>query len=268
MHRHAILSVWIFGVVLAGGAQAADVHGHHLQCSYNSDYDVQVQSGGIAFSRDEGHPAAVFMHDGQLRVDGRTVSVSTEDAARLRDYEQQVRELVPAMAAIARDGLDIGYSALTTVAATLADNGDERTRMLQSLHDRHVEALQQVDGSLGHGFWKAGAAEQLFGDNVQETVAELVGDLTHDVVKDALSGDPAKLAALQARTDALDTTLNKAVDAPAEKLSQRAQALCPTLSTLDQLQQQFEFRLADGGRLQLLSADMDSVNKASQYAKR
>jgi hypothetical protein len=40
------------------------------------------------------------------------------------------------------------------------------------------------------------------------------------------------------------------------------------LSQLDQLQQQFQFRLPDGERLKLLSSDMDSDNKASQYAQR
>lgn len=268
MHRHLMLSALILGLVAAGGAQAADRHEHHLQCAYGSDYDVQVLPRGIAFTRDNGHPAEVFMHDGVLRVDGHAVDLSQADAVRLRDYEQQVRELVPAMAAIARDGVDIGYSALTTVAATLADNGDERTRMLESLHDRHVEALQHIDRTLGQGLWKSGEADEIFGDNLQDTVADLVGDVSHDMVKDALSGDPTRLASLQARTEALETTIDKAVNAPAEKLGQRAEALCPQLAVLDQLQQQFQFRLPDGERLQLLSTDTDSFNKARQYAQR
>ncbi|GLQ48082.1 hypothetical protein GCM10007862_31330 [Dyella lipolytica] len=268
MLRHAIVTAIVLGLAAAGGAQAADSHTHHLQCNYNSDYDVQIKPDGIAFTRDHGHPGDVFIHDGQLRVDGRATPVSAEDAARLREYEQHVRELLPAMALIARDGVDIGYSALTTVVATLADNGDERTRMLQELRDRHTDALQQIDGSLGHGFWKAGDDGEAFGDNMQRTVADLVGNVTRDVVRDALSGDPNKLAALQARTDALDATIDKAVDAPANKLAQRAEALCPQFGELERLQQQFQFRLSDGGRLQLLTTDMDGSNKASQYAER
>ncbi len=209
MRRHAILSVLVLGLAAAGGVQASDHHTHHLQCSVDSDYDVQVKPDGIVFTREQGHPGDVFMHDGQLRVDGQTVAVSAEDAARLREYEHQVRVLVPAMADIARDGVDIGYSALTTVVATLADNGEERTKMLQKLHDKHVKALQQIDGSLGHGFWKAGDDGEAFGNNLQETVADMVGSITGDVLKDALSSDPSKLAALEARTSTLDTTIDK-----------------------------------------------------------
>jgi predicted trehalose synthase len=270
MRRHRISCAWIVGLMLAGsvGAHAADGHQHRLQCAYGSDYDVQVQPNGIAFMRSEGHPSKVFMHNGQLRMDGRDVAVSADDAVRLRAYEQQVRELVPAMADIARDGVDIGYAALSSVVATLADNSDDRTRMLQTLHDRRDEAMHEVDSTLGRGLWSAGDDGRLFGEDLGRTVANLVGSLAGDAVSDALSGDSSRMASLQARANALDTTLSKAVQEPAEKLGQRAEALCPRLSALDQLQQQFRFRLADGERLQLLSLDMDSSNKASQYAQR
>lgn len=268
MHRHVTGIALVAGLAVTGGAQASGAHFHHLQCSYNSDYNVQIKPDGIAFTREQGHPYDVFMHDGQLRVDGRDVSVSHEDAARLRQYEHRVRDLLPAMADIARDGVDLGYSAMTTVVATLAADGDERTRIMQKLHDRHDEALQQIDGTLGHGFWKAGDDGESFGANVEEAVADLVGSITRDVLKDALSNDPSKLAALEARTSALDTTIDKAVDVPASKLEQRADALCPRLGELDQLQQQFQFRLPNGERLKLLSTDTDSDNKASQYAER
>lgn len=267
-HRHMLSLFGLLALGVAGGAQAADSHAHHLSCSFSSDYDVQVQTDGIAFTRNEGQPKLVFMHDGQLRVDGRNLPVSTGDAARLRDYEQQVRDLVPAVAAVARDGVDVGYSALTTVVATLAENGDERAHLLQALRDRRNDAMHQIDSSLGDGRWKAGNDADLFGDELQNTVAELVGQVTGDLVKDALSGDPTRLAALKARTDALDTTLDKAIESPAEKLGESAEALCPAFSRLQHLQRQFQFRLANGDALQLISPDMERSDKAGQYAKR
>jgi hypothetical protein len=185
MYRHVIGIALVAGLAIAGGARATGTHFHHLQCSYNSDYDVQIKSDGIAFTREGDHPSDVFMHDGQLRVDGHDVPVSHADSARLRAYEQQVRELVPAMADIARDGVDIGYSAMTTVVATLADDGDERTRIMEKLHDRHTEALQQIDGTLGHGFWKSGDSGETFGATVEEAVADMVGSTTHSVTTPA-----------------------------------------------------------------------------------
>lgn len=267
MRRHLLSFITLLTFATAGGAQATDSHTHHLSCSYTSDYDMQVTTRGIDFTRSSGHPVEVFIHEGTLRVDGQTMAVSDADAARLREYEHEVRDLLPAVAAIARDGVDIGYSALTTVVATLADNGDERTRLLRDLRDRHDEAMRHIDGTLGQGSWHAGDEETFFGDDLQRTVTHLVGNVTGDVVKDALSGDPNQLASLQARTDALDAAIDKAVNGPAEKLGQRAEALCPKLGHLQQLQQQFQFRLPSGERLQLIDSNMDRTDKAS-YAQR
>jgi hypothetical protein len=263
-----ICFVPLFALAAVGAASAHEPgHGHHLSCSFDTEYDVQVNADGIAFTHAGGQPADVFMHDGALRVDGRELAVSPADAARLRDYEQQVRDLVPAIAGIARDGVEVGYSALTAVVATLSDNGEQRTRLLQSLHDRHAQALRHVDSTLGRGVWKADDQGDYFAGDVRDAAADLVGSVTGDLVKDALSDDPVRLAALQARADALDTTIDKAVDGPAQKLGERAEALCPRFARLQQLQQQWALRLPGGARLQLISPDTDRADKAS-YARR
>jgi hypothetical protein len=267
MRHHMLSFVTVLSLAMAGAAQATDGHTHHLSCSYTSDYDLQIKPNGIAFTRSSGHPGDVFIHDGTLRVDGNDVAVSGADAARLREYEHELRDLLPAVAGIARDGVDIGYSALTTVVATLADNGDERTRLLRELRDRHDEVMRHIDGTVGQGKWDAGDEGDMFGGPLQKTVADLVSNVTGDVVRDALSGDSNRLASLQARTDALDASINKAVDVPAEKLGQRAEALCPHLGHLQQLQQQFQFRLPSGERLQLIYSNTDRTDKAS-YAQR
>lgn len=267
MRHHMLSFATLLALATTGAAQATDVHAHHLSCSYSSDYDMQIKASGITFTRDDGHPGEVFMHEGALRADGKEVAVSDADAARLREYEHELRYLLPAVAGIARDGVNIGYSALTTVVATLADNGDERTRLLRELRDRHNDAMRHIEETVGQGRWNAGDDTHLFGDDLQKTVSDLVGNVTGDIVKDALSGDSNRLASLQARTDALDASIDKAVDAPAEKLGERAEALCPHLGHLQQLQQQFQFHLPNGERLQLIDSNMDRTDKAS-YAQR
>jgi len=85
-----------------------------------------------------------------------------------------------------------------------------------------------------------------------------VSKVTASAVTAALSGDQSKVAALEARADSLDKSIDKEIDARADRLSERAKALCPRLQALDQLQQQFQFRLADGSRLQLVTYDKDN----------
>ncbi|HEV2540975.1 MAG TPA: DUF2884 family protein [Frateuria sp.] len=247
-------------------AQAGGVHLHDQRCSFGTDYDVQVQPGGIAFDRDDGTPGRVFMHDGTLRVDGRAVAVSAGDAVRLREYEGQVRRLLPEVAAIAREGVDIGFDALTTVVATFADEPAERSRLTEQLNTQHRQALASVDNGLGQGIWRKHSVEDLMDHQVGDAISTLVGTVTAKAVKAALSGDQSQVAALEARADSLDKAIDRQVDARADKLGARADALCPQLARLDQLQQQFEFRLKDGSRLALVDRQ-EHDNEASAKTK-
>lgn len=245
------------GMALGVPAQAHGLHVNDRECSFGTDYDVVVKPGGITFERRDGTPQSVFMHDGALRIDGRDVAVSAGDAGRLREYESQVRSLLPEVASIAREGVDIGFGALTTVAATFADDAGERSRLTADLTRQHRQALASIDSGLGQGVWRQHSLEDLMEDQVGDAVSALVSTVTARAVKAALSGDPSQVAALEARADALDRSIDEQVDARAGKLGERAEALCPRMARLDQLQQQFEFRLTDGSRLALVDRQTD-----------
>lgn len=250
-----ILPLLALAIGLASAAQT-QAHGLHFDndhCGYTTDYDIRVNADGIAFDRQGRPPANVFMHDGQLRVDGRTVALSAADADRLRQYEGEVRQLLPAVAGIVREALDIGFSAMTMVATTFAAHGEQRDELLQRLNRKHAAALRQVDRGIGSGVWKQDDIADVIEDGVQSSVSEMVGTITASAVSAALSGDDTRVAALQARADSLEQAIEQEVDARADRLGQRAQALCPRLTALERQQQQWQFRLGDGSRLQLLS---------------
>lgn len=240
-------------LVACGAAQARDISIHDGQCGYATDYDVSVTTAGIGFSRDTGHPGKVFMHDGHLRVDGHDMTVSADDATRLRQYEQHVRDLMPEVAAIAREGVNIGFAAMRTVMMTFAENDSDRHTMVDKLDRNHRAALADMDNTLGKGEWKPHALDDALENGIESSVADLVGKVTGEAVTAALSGDESKVAALEARAQSLDKTIDKEIDKRADELDKRTDALCPRLSSLDELQRQFQFRLQDGSRLQLLT---------------
>ena len=249
------------GLALGGSVHAHDLEVHDGHCGYSTTYDVQVMPGGIGFHRDDGKPVDVFMHDGHLRVDGRDVTVSNEDAARLRDYEQQVRLLLPEVADIAREGVNIGFAAMRTVLMTFAQNDDERHRMLGRLDENRSQALARVDAGLGKGVWKSDDMDEIVEKSVENSVSDVVSKVTGEAVSAALSGDQSKVAALEARAESLDKSIDREVNKRADILDKHADALCPKLSALDALQHQFQFRLQDGSRLQLLAYDNKEHNK-------
>lgn len=263
MRSRLSLFALALGLCFGLSAQAHGIHIHHDSCGFSTDYDVRVNPDGIAFDRDDGKPASVFMHDGALRVDGRAVAVNQADAERLRAYEAQVRALLPEVAGIAREGVDIGFDAVSTVIATFAQSDTDRHRLVAKLNRQHQQALQQIDHGLGAGVWRQHDLDQLFEKGIGDTVSELVGTVTATAVKAALSGDESQVKALEARADGLDRAIDRQVDARADKLEARAEALCPQLTALDSLQQQFEFRLDGGSRLQLMERNDGSADPAS-----
>src|SRR5690242_4489254 len=230
------------GMTLGAPVQAHGLHVNDQKCNFGTDYGV-------------------------LRIDGRDVAVSAGDARRLREYESQVRGLLPEVASIAREGVDIGFDALATVVASFADDPAERSRLVAELNQQHRQALAKVDSGLGHGVWRQHSMQDLMENQVGGAVSTLVGTVTAKAVKAALSGDESQVAALEARADSLDKSIDKEVDARADKLGERAEALCPRMQRLDELQQAFEFRLKDGARLALVDHQAQDHQEASAKTK-
>ncbi|MCX7512781.1 DUF2884 family protein [Frateuria hangzhouensis] len=265
--RPLIISFVLAAGLAVGMPAQAGVHVGEQQCSFETDYDVLVKPDGITFEREDGTPGRVFMHDGAVRVDGRELAVSAGDARRLREYEGQVRSLLPEVASIAREGVDIGFDALTTVVASFAEDPDERSRLTRELNVQHKQALAKLDNGLGSGQWRQHGVQDLMENQIGDAVSTLVSTVTAKAVKAALSGDESQVAALEARADSLDHSIETQVNARADKLGERAEALCPRLARLDELQQQFEFRLKDGSRLALVEHQAEHDNEASAKTK-
>src|ERR1700754_1141685 len=254
--RHPIIAgtaALAFAVAATAG-QATELNFNTDTCKqdYSTPYDVDVTTAGLSFHRTDGKPAEVFLHDGGLRVDGKAVAVSRADADALRRYEAGVRALMPQIATIAREGVELGFSAMTTVTLSFAE-GDQRGRMLEKLKRKQAEALREIDEGVGAGHWSADRMTETVAGSVADSVGELVGSVASSAVTAALSGDSTKVAALQARAESLDKTLDHEMDKRSKGLEARADAICPQLNDLADLQQGWKLRLADGKPLELMT---------------
>jgi len=236
----------------AGQATGLNFNTDSCKQDYSTPYDVDVTAAGLSFHRIDGKPAEVFLHDGELRIDGKAVAVSRADADALRRYEAGVRALMPQIAAIARDGVELGFSAMTTVTLSFAD-GDQRGRMLEKLKRKQAEALREIDEGVGAGHWSADRMTETVAGSVSDSVGELVGSVTSSAVTAALSGDASKVAALQARADSLDKAMDREMNKRSKALEAKANAVCPQLNDLAGLQKGWSVRLVNGKPLELMT---------------
>ncbi|MDF3980427.1 DUF2884 family protein [Luteibacter sp. PPL201] len=254
--RHAIIAAALAAALAlapaAGGARGLNVSTDACKYDYGTPYDVDVARSGLTFHRTDGTPGRIVVHDGSLEVDGRAVAVSAADAEALRRYESGVRQLMPEVAAVAREGIQLGFSAMTTVTMTFAE-ADRREELLARIRRKQADALREIDQGVGAGHWSSVRMTELTAGSVADSVGELVGSVTSNAVTAALSGDTAKVAALQARAASLDKALDSEMDKRSKALEARAKGICPRLDALADLQRGWGIRLADGSPLALMT---------------
>lgn len=255
MRRPSITGCLAVALVLsAAAAQAGGVQFNTDSCKsdYSTPYDVDVTPAGLAFHRKDGTPAAIFLHDGAIRVDGKAVAVSEVDAAALRRYEDGVRRLLPQVATIAREGVELGFQAMTTVTLSFAE-GEQRAGMLAKLKRKQAEALREIDEGVGAGRWSNDRMAETVAGSIADNVGELVGSVTASAVTAALSGDSTKVAALQARAESLDKSMDREMDKRSKVLEKHSEQICPQLNDLADLQRGWAVRQPDGKPLQLMT---------------
>ena len=206
MHSRGKITALVLALGLAFGlqAQAGEVHVDGGRCGFDSNYDVQITPAGIGFTRDNAPSSRVFMHDGTLRIDGQIVSVSPDDATRLREYEGGMRKLLPEMAGIAQDAVGIAFDSLTTVAATFGDSADHRDEAVKHLNQTRQVALRQLDAGINADHWSEKDFEKAIEQPITEASSQLASSLTRGVLWSLFTGGADKL---EARADSLDQSL-------------------------------------------------------------
>jgi hypothetical protein len=254
--RHAIpFAVPLLCMSLAAhAAEPADApakeNDHHpqvssRQCGLSTAYNVLADSGGIWLYRDEGSPREIFFHAGELSVDHKVRAVSDADAQRLREMEAGARALMPQVAGIARDVVDITYDALGGVVDVLTGS----TLNAWKIERKRKRALAYVDGTLGKGRWDQDAFGGNFEKYVEQEADDFKGSIARHVLWQVVTG---RADGMDERADRMGDELDAKLDARSDRIEAKADALCAQVETLRRLQDALEFRY-EGQPLRMLA---------------
>ena len=243
------------GTVRAG-TKTPDLSSH--ECGLSSPYNMQVDDAGVRLYRHGAAPKEIFFHDGALRVDHAAQAVSAADAQRLRQMEDDTRALVPEVAGIAREAVDITFDAL--VGVTEAMTGSKRKA--RKIERYRENALAHVDGSLGKGRWDQDAFDEKFEADVEQVANEMADSISRSVLWAVFTGRAHRI---EQRADRMDEQLDKLVEARSLALENRAKALCPRITALRDLQEALEYRY-DGAPLKMLEPSSSTPAEATAQA--
>lgn len=237
-----------FGLSLS----TATVHAHNIDsCGLESDYDVSLDASGLTFRHADGKPASVSMHKGRLRIDGRDIALSDADRARVAEFEATVRALVPQAKAIARDAVDIAYSAVSEVAAAFSDTADNPATR-QRLGVLRDEFKLRIDDSFDRKPWNENEFDEIVEKAMSDLMPVVLGEVVGTAISIALSGDAERAEELERRAEKIEKEITRRVDTQAAQLALRVATLCPLVAKLDAIEKSLDLRLDGNARLDLL----------------
>ncbi len=224
------------------------------QCGLSTPFNVLADTGGIWLTRSDGEgPREIFFHAGELSVDRQVQQIGDADAQRLLEMERETRALMPQVADLSHEVVDLSYDVLGSVVEMLTGSAGN-ARKIERLRT-HANAY--VDGTLGKGRWDQEAFDDRFEDYVETQAESFVGSITRHVLWQVMTG---RGDAVAERADRMDAALEARLDARSKGIETKAQALCARVARLDQLQQALEYRYR-GQPLRLLAANQDGASE-------
>ena len=235
-------------------AAPAYARDHRIElCGIDSRYDVSLDANRLLFEKSDATPAKVEMRRGRLFVEGREIALSDADASRIAKYEATVRALVPQAKAIARDAIEIAFTAVSEVAAAFsgASNASAtRARMA----DVRMGLMSRVDDAFDKRPWHDDEFEQIVETSMKELLPTIIGEVVGTAVSMALSGDEKGAEALEKRAEQLEKDIETRIDTQTAQLAARAAALCPMIAELGAIEVSMDLKL-DGKPLRLIEIE-------------
>lgn len=231
-------------LLLAGTAQAYDVN-IDVECNVESDYDFALTDKSVIFTRETGTPKAIVMRQGRMFVDDRWVQLSAADSRRVADYEREARAVMPLARQVGLDAADIAFTTLGEVAAGF---GSDPTRTRAKLDKARAQLDRELGRSISPSHYNSEAMGESIGAAVKDVLPTLIGDIVSGALGAAFSGDDERMK----RMENMDKDIEARIKPRADALEVRARSLCRKMESLERIDADLEYRLADGKALNLL----------------
>ncbi len=226
-------------------------------CDIESEFDLTLHPNRLELTREDDLPRRVELVDGRLWLDNREQRLTAADKARILRFEAEVRALAPRVRTVALEGVAIAVDAIGMVITHLGGDSTRLDELRQELSQHGREWEQRIRAAQSTRDWGTDADAAFAGKLVAQMVPAIAGEMASSAVRAALSGDEAKLQAIEARAEGLEKEIEKRIEARADRLEIAAKALCPSLHELDRIDNDLTVRTSDNRRLELLEIERD-----------
>ncbi|MEO8001987.1 MAG: DUF2884 family protein [Arenimonas sp.] len=234
-------------VTLSFGA-AFTAHAESLQCNFESDYKFSQQGHTLIFSKDVAPGRRIMIQDGRMVIDGKELSLSNEDRARVSEFESEMRLLIPQVKQVTTEAIDIAFAALIEVSRGL--NGEQNNPTIKKLQNAQVALRNSIEKNPGLAI-NDDIGKKIIEPIVTDFVPDVVGSAVRQALSLAFSGDDAKAKAFEKRMDNMGKEIETKVEARAKNLEPLAQAMCTRVRNMDIIEGSISVRLSNTEKINL-----------------
>lgn len=219
------------------------------QCHFESDYKFSQQGRTLVFSREASPGKRILIQDGRMVIDGKEMNLASEDKARVSEFENEIRLLIPQVKYVTGEAIDIAFTAMIEVSRAL--NGEQNNQTVVKLQNAQLNLRRSLHTN----------PTLIINDDIDEKIIEpIVTDFVPDVVgaavKQALSlafsGDEEKARAFEKRMDNMGKEIETKVKVRAKKLEPLADAMCDRMRHIDKIESGLNVRLDNKQKINLL----------------
>ncbi len=221
----------------------ASAQAHSNQCEYSLDYNVAVENGVVTYTSKSNK--VVEFNQGELKVDGKNVSLSDSQKKDAMAFQAKTQETIPKIADIAIEGAELGLKAASLVVTSLF--GED-----QDVHKDLIQPIEKISTRLKENIKRDSintlAIEKSFDVEFDQEVEALVskamskysGRLIGQVLSSIFSGDQEDVKDFEFRMENLEHDIETYVSANADKLELKAEKLCDDFKLLAELDERLE----------------------------
>jgi hypothetical protein len=252
MKLRPLVSLVALALALSLNSANARINVDTDHCDIDSNYSTRVDARSITFTNEKSHTVLTLLPGGVIEVDGHALSLNDEDRAHAAEFEHAVRAIIPEAKALAVDAVAIAFEAVGHVSTAFASNAHDARESAERIARTANELKQSINSRDDWGPNSDREISKLIEGSVGSLIGEMVGNITAQAIKVALSGDESAVAELEARAGSIEKNVEKAVDKHAKELEVRADALCQRAHDLDRIESQISARLPDGSAIDLI----------------
>lgn len=245
-------------VTLAFAANATEASPVNTTCDADFAYNVDIDGDNLSFSSKD--QQKVLIESGQsLYLDGEKQSLSPAQLKLVQEYNQQVRELLPAASGIAEEASAIALEVVGAVtAALLADNPEKSKEFMAKVESISAGLKQHISNShlrpqAVEDYLESSDFEAEFEALIESAVGDFIENNVAEMVAAAMSGNEEKVKAFEQRMEQFGKDMETKFEARGELLEAKAEELCQMVNRIDLKEADLVKALSEFDKYQLIT---------------